>query len=184
MIRDLRFDELEQADRRRRLTRLVIVCLTASTLVTFGVSRELKIKEDFGAIPEARVGDLSSLRARQDGISGLLSEHHVWTGAFSARRELDDLMLSIHDEEKVMADVESKRKAEETRIREEAEAARVRGFVLLEGNQFDRALGQFQKALDLCDSLGEKAWDGAPWKHRESVMVDIDALTSRGTESK
>lgn len=184
MIRDLRFDELEQADRKRRLTRLVIVCLTASTLVTLGVSRELKIKEEFGAIPEARVGDLDSLRARQAGISNLLSEHHVWTGAFSARQEMDDLVRSIHDEEIVLAAAESKRKIEETRIREEAEAARVRGFVLLERKEFDMALAQFQKALDLCDSLGEKAWNGGPWEHRESVVVDIHALANRGTETK
>ncbi len=184
MIRDLRFDELEQADRKRRLTRLVIVCLTASTLVTFGVSRELKIKDEFQAIPEARVGDLQSLRTRKQGISGLLSEHHVWAGAFAARRELDDLVRSIHDEEKVLRGLEEKMKSEETRIREEAEAARVRGFVLLEHNKFDLALAQFQKALDLCDSLGEKAWDGGPWKHRDAVVVDIHALKSRRSEGK
>ena len=184
MIRDLRFDELEQADRKRRLIRLVLVCLTASTLLTFGISRELKIKDEFRSIPDARMGDLASLRARQAGISGMLTKHHVWTGAFAARREMDDLVHSIHAQEKVLRDLEANRKTEETRIREEAEAARVRGFVLLERNEFDLALAQFQKALDLCDSLGDKAWNGGTWKHRDAVVVDIHALKNRESEGK
>ena len=84
MIRDLRFDEIERADKRKRLIRLVVACLLVSTVGSFVVSRELKIRDEHEAIPVAMPGDLDSFNARHDALQGMLDKHHIWLGAFSA----------------------------------------------------------------------------------------------------
>lgn len=180
MIRDLSFDDIERADNRRRLTRLVVICLVASSLVSFAVARELKIRDEFQGIPQGRLGDLSSLQSRHDAIAGMLERHHVWAGAFDARRELDELVRSIHEGERAAGERARLEEAKLTRVREEAEAARNRGITFVERQQYDEALDQFRRALELCDSLGESGWQGAPWEHREQLVVDIYALENRG----
>lgn len=184
MIRDLRFDELERADRKRRLTRLVVICLIVSSAATFLVSRELKIKKEFTDLPQAQIGDLGSLQERHAAIEEMLGEHHVWVGAYKARAELDDLMVSIAGEERNIAKLEDEKKKTETRIREEAQAARSRALVLAERKEYDLALGQFRKSLELCDSLGRDGWNGGPWEFRDQVVVDIHALENLANESK
>lgn len=184
MIRDLSFDESERAAHKRRLTRIVVICLLASSLVSFAVAREMKIRSEFKSIPDARVGDLASLQSRHDAIAGLLDEHNVWAGAYEARQELDELVRSIHDEERAASAIAYEQEAQARRICEETEAARKRGLALAERRQYDLALVQFRRALELCDSLSEDAWGGAPWEHREQVVVDIYALENRGEGNK
>ena len=163
MIRDLSFEELERSVQRKRLTRLVVVCFVVSSAVTFGVARELKIKKDLQALPTATLGDLDSLRARHDGISSMLDQHHFWTGAFQARTELDDLVESIAKEERTLAQLEDQRTAEVARIREEAEVARPRGLVLAERKEYGAALQQLRRARELGDSISDEAWAGGEW---------------------
>lgn len=184
MIRDLQFDELQRASQRRRLVRLTAASLVISTVVTVGVFRELKIRKEYAALPEARIGDLEALKARHAGISAMLDEHHVWVGAYKARAEVDDLVVSIHEQETAVASLEAKRKEEETRIREEAEAARNRGLVLAQRQDFGAALEQFRRALELCDSLGEDGWNGEPWEHRDAVVRDVFALENLEREGR
>lgn len=184
MIRDLRFDELERADRKRRLTRLVIICLVVSTSVTFVASRELKIRDEFEALPKAQMADLASLKTRHDAIAVMLDDYHLWSGAWAARAEMDDLVRSIADEERSVAMLEAKQLEADTRIKEEAEAARSRAIVFAERKQYDLALEQFRKALELCDSLAADAWDGGPWEQRSQVVIDIQALESLEDTSK
>ena len=62
--------------------------------------------------------------------------------------------------------------------REEAEAARGK-FLHAERHQFDLALDQFRRALELSDAVGEQAWSGGIWEHREQLLVDISALETR-----
>ncbi|QDV07785.1 hypothetical protein Poly30_33180 [Planctomycetes bacterium Poly30] len=176
MIRDLRFDEIERADKRRRLVRLVVGCLLVSTAGSYLVSREIKIREEHRALPEAQLGDLSSLRMRHAAIESMLAKHHVWTGAFSAREELDDLVVSIHQQETTLARLEAKKAEEEKRLLEEAESARVRAYVFVERRQYDLALNSLQRALEMADSLGDGAFPGGSWEHRDRILIDIHEL--------
>lgn len=179
MIRDLSFDETERADRRRRLARLTALCVLVSTAAAFLVSREIQIREEYAALPIATVGDVDSLRARKDAIDGMLDRHHVWTGALAARSESGDLTERIFQEERALATLEEERSEEERRVREEIEAARVRGLALAERKRFAESLSQLRRALELSDSLGTSGWDGGPWPHRAQVLSDIDALAKR-----
>ena len=167
MLTDLSFNDDERAGAKRRLVRLVVTCLVASSLASFAVARELKIRDEFQGIPQALSGDRDSLLKRRDAIVKILERHHVWAGAFGARRELDQLVLSIHRQERVEGDQARRRAAEMDRAREEAEAARVRGLMHAERHQFDLALDQFRRALELSDAVGEQAWSGGTWEHRE-----------------
>ena len=176
MIRDLTFDELQRAAHKRRLLRLVIGCTALSTVLTVGVIREVKIYDEVSSVPPARAGDLDSLRARHDAINGLLRQHHFWTGAFQARGELADLTVAIHEQERTHQEREQERQREVKRVREEAEAARSRGLVCAERGDYPLALLQFRRALELADSLGDEAYEGGEWEHREQVLKDIEAL--------
>ena len=180
MIRDLSFDDEERASAKRGLVRLVAACLIASSLASFAVARELKIRDEFQGIPSARSGDRDSMQGRHDAIVEMLERHHVWAGAFSARRELDDLVRSIHRQERVAVEQARERAAERTRVREEAEAARSNGIRFAERHQFDLALDQFRRALEISDAAGDVAWPGGVWEHREQLLVDILALETRG----
>jgi len=179
MIRDLSFDEIERADRRRRLVRLTALCVFVSTAAAFVTSREMDIRAEYAALPAAVVGDVDSLRARKDAIDSMLDRHHVWTGALAARSESGDLTERIFQEEQAVAAAEKQRTEEEQRIREEIEAARVRGLALAERKRYAESLSQFRRAIELSDSLGRAAWDGGAWPHREQVIADIDALAER-----
>lgn len=176
MIRDLRFDEIERADRRKRLTRLVVACLLVSTAGSYLASRELKIREEHKALPQAVTGDLASFNARHDALEGMLAKHHVWLGAFSARDELDALVVEIHSQETATAKSLAKKTQSETRIREEAEAARIRGYVFVERREYDLALAQLRRSLELIDSLGQDALEGGKWEHRSKVEIDVAEL--------
>lgn len=179
MIRDLRFDEIEQADRRKRLVRIVVVCLLVSTLATFVYARERALGEELAAVPVANPGDVDSMRARRDGLETLLDKHHVWLAAFDARKELGELVRKIHEEEKTIAKVEAAEAIEAKRIREEAQAARSRGNILVQRKQYSAALIQYRSAAELADSLGENGWQGGTWKHREQIAVDILELEAQ-----
>ncbi len=184
MIRDLRFDEIERADRRKRLTRLIVGCLLLSSGLTFVVAREVAVKRQYAAIPEAEIGNLGSLRSRHEGIERLLAKHHFWTGAMHARDELDGLVRSIHEQERTLAKLEKERDVEETRIREEAEAARMRGNVFVAKNDHEMAIAQYRRALELADSLGEAGWPGGEWEHRTQVLVEIASLQQYRGETR
>lgn len=180
MIRDLSFDDDERTNAKRRLQRLVVICLVGSSLVSFAVARELKIRDEFQGIPQVQSGDRGSLQERHDAIVEMLERHHVWAGAFSARRELDVLVRSIHQQERFEGEQARQRVADVTRVREEAEAARGRGLRFAERHQFDLALDEFRRALALSDGLEGEAWPGGTWEHREQLAVDILALENRG----
>lgn len=176
MIRDLRFDEIERADKRRRLVRLVVGCLLVSTAGSYLVSREIKIREEQSALPEAQLGDLSSLKMRHSAIESMLAKHHIWTGAFAARDELDDLVVSIHTQETALAKQEAKKAESERLIREEAESARVRAYHFVERRQYAPALESLERALEIADSLGDAAFPGGAWEHRDKVLIDIHEI--------
>lgn len=176
MIRDLRFDEIERADTRRRLVRLVVGCLLVSTAASYLVSREIKIREEHRALPEAQLGNLASLQTRHSALESMLAKHHVWTGAFAASNELDDLVVSIHSQETAMAKRVAQKSETETRIREEAESARLCANASVERHEYGLALDHLQRAIELADSLGDSSFPGGAWEHRARVMTDIQEL--------
>lgn len=167
MIRDLRYEEIERAERRKRLVRLTASLLLASTVASFAVSRERAIRSEWHSLPVAQPGDVGSLRARRDAIEQLIERRTFWSGVFRATSERDELVVAIHNEERLLARAEEQAGLQERRQREEAEASRMRGLQLLERGEYTRAAEQFERAL---------AAAAPSWEHTAQVRVDLDAL--------
>lgn len=180
MIREQSFDHDNRASAGRALRRLAFTCFVASSLVGFAVARELRIRDELRCIPRALSDDRDSLRQRHDAIVELLGRHHVWAGAFGVRRELDELVRSLHGQERAADQLARERAAEASRDREEAEAARNRGLVFAERHRFDLALDEFRRAIEIADAAGAEAWSDGSWEHRAELLVDIAALEARG----
>jgi hypothetical protein len=167
MIRDLRYEELESANQRKRLFRLALTLVLVSTTVTFVMSRERAIRSEWASLPTAKSGDVDSLRTRRDSIERLLEKRSFWAGVFKATEERDSLVVAIHHEERLLARAEGLADQERRRQLEEAEASRIRGLQHVERGDYDRAIEQFERAL----SVAEPSWE-----HVAQIRVDLAAL--------
>lgn len=173
MIRDLRYEEIERAEKQKRLVRLGISLALASTVATFVVARERAIHEEWQRLPVAKEGDLDSLRIRRDAVERLLAERSFWTGVFKATEERDGLVVAIHNEERLVARAEEQAELQRRRQLEEAAAARTRGLQHVERGDNLRAIEQFQRALSLAPQ---------GWEHTAQLEVDLGALQKWAAE--
>jgi tetratricopeptide (TPR) repeat protein len=167
MIRDLRYEEIERAEKRKRVVRLALSLVLVSTVTTFVVSRESEIRAEWDRLPAAQDGDLASLRIRRDAIERMLEHRTFWTGFFRATEERDELLVAITNEERLLSRAEEQAEAQRRRQMEEAEASRSRAIQHVERGDYDRAIEQFERALSVAD---------AKWEHAAQVRVDLDAL--------
>ena len=174
MIRDLRYEEIERAQRRGRLIKVGVLLVLTSAAATFVVSREREIHEEWSRIPEARDGDLDSLKARHAAIETMLAKRSFWTGVFKASEERDELVVAISNEERMLADAARRAEGSHRRMMEEVEALRARSLILIERREYARAIEQLERAMELA---------GEGWEHREQVQVDIEALRGRVAEA-
>ena len=176
MIRDANFEDLRRAANRRRMVHLVLGCTVLSTILTLGVTREVKIHQKVGAVAEAQVGDLAAMEARQAALEGIARTHHFWTGAFGVRSELTHRTLAIAE----LRRASEARAAESDRAlqqsREEAELERMRGLASVERGRYREAIRHFRAALRISDAVGPVGFSGGPWPHREQTRLDIKAL--------
>lgn len=176
MIRDANFEDLRRAANRRRLVHLVLACTALSTLLTVGVTREVSIYRQVGAVKPAPVGDLEAMERRQAELEMLAASYHFWTGALSVSGELSDLTLAIAELRRASDARAAETERELQRNREEAELERIRGLVAVERGRYVEALGHFKAALRISDSVGSGAYSGGLWEHRDQVLSDITAL--------
>ena len=167
MIRDLRYQEKERKVRNSR--RLKIAVLAVSIVAAAGAvwQREARISDAYRDVPQAREGDLPSLKARLAGIDRLIEDEHVWIGMLTAMKEKSRLEHEVElledQSQKRQRDLELARSQQEA----EAEDARIRGLSFAERGQFDAALADFRHALELATPN---------WEHRARVQADVDAI--------
>jgi|GEM_PF-3796273 len=176
MIRDANFEDLRRAANRRRLVHIVIGSTVLSTLLTVGVTREVKIYREVGAVHPADVRDLSALEQRNVKLERIARTHHFWTGAIGLRGEISDLTVAIAELRRASDAREAESQREEERLREEAELERMRGLAAVERGRYSEALSHFKAARQISDSVGPTGFAGGPWSHREQVILDIQAL--------
>jgi len=167
MIRDLRFEEIEHSERRKRLVRLSLSLVLVSTVATFVVHRERQIRAEWQRLPVVQKDDVDSLKLRRDGIERVLERRSFWTGVFQATKERDELVVAIHNEERLAARAGEAAEQAKRRQMEEAEASRTRGLQHVERHDFERAIEQFERALSVA---------GPSWEHSEQLRVDLAAL--------
>ncbi len=176
MIRDANFEDLRRAANRRHLVHLVLGSMVLSTLLTVGVTREVKIHRKVGALMPADAGDLSALEQRHVDLERISRTHHFWSGAFGVRGELSDLTVAIAELRRAAEARAAESNREEARLCDEAELQRIRGLAAVERGRYSEALDHFKAALEVSDSVGPAGFAGGPWSHREQVLLDIVAL--------
>jgi tetratricopeptide (TPR) repeat protein len=176
MIRDANFEDLRRAANRRRMVHLVLGCTVLSTLLTLGVTREVKIHRRLGAVAPAKAGDLQAMGARKEALESIARTNHFWTGAFGVQGELTQLTLAIAE----LRSASEARAAESDRAlqrsREEAELERMRGLASVERGRYGEAISHFRSALRIADAVGPVGFAGGPWPHRDQTRLDIEAL--------
>lgn len=104
---------------------------------------------------------------RAEALSAIAEEHRVWLGAIAARSELDDLHARIARHSRQVARAQERERAETLRRTELADAARMRGFIHAEREQFEEGLVEFEAAL-------REAPEG--WAHEQQIRQEVAAI--------
>ena len=167
MIRDLRYQEAERDANRSRRTRFMVILIAISALVTTVVGREIDLHRKFEAIPAVDESNPKSMRIRRDSIDAFIDDHKVWAGLLGATRERAELMALIAEQERVDKQAQAEQREKVSRDRELAEAARQRGLMYSERQEYEKALEDFERALELGDPN---------WSYREEIERDCAAL--------
>ena len=167
MIRDLRYQELEQQLRwrRRRFVALMLLLFSAGGAGLY--VREAGLHRQYAALPAAVEGDLASHASRLARVEELTSSAHVWAGMFRADAEMSELRQSIDR----LSALEAQRVRDEREAQVQrqiaADAARDEGLAAVGRGDLDAALTSFNQALELGDS---------DWEHRPRLVADVQAI--------
>ncbi|MEW6071908.1 MAG: hypothetical protein AB1726_04830 [Planctomycetota bacterium] len=166
-IRDLRYQEVDQGRTKKRRRRAVALVLLASTLLTLGVLREVRVRQAFAALPAVDGNDLDGMRIRLAALEEFLRRHPVWHGSLGVLAERSTLRVGIESRSQELAyQAEMEREAAARRL-EAIRLARQRGRQLASAGDYAAALRELEGALRLADPA---------WSEREQVERDVEAL--------
>jgi tetratricopeptide (TPR) repeat protein len=167
MIRDLRYQEMENLARRKRRNRLVLLLMVVTTTLTAMVLRERNINEQYAALPPFTVQDGSSLSARLDGLDHLIAGNRLWLGMFDVVGERSELQKQ---RDRISArQAEAGRKELELQYQRtaQAEALRLSAIAKVAAGELEAALAEFELALES---------SSPDWPRRERVEANIEAI--------
>lgn len=168
LIRDLRF-KVKKVGRRRSSGSLGFFLGTVATagLITFAAMREIRLRGEFLALPQAAPGSMPTLQRRLAELERFIERHPVWHGAFQAVAERSELRVQLElYEEKQRAERESAVRAARERI-EAADLSRARAMQKVDEDDIPAAIEAFRQALD---------YGGENWEHRAEVLRHIADL--------
>jgi len=167
MIRDLRYQEMEnlaRSKRRMRLAAAVFVVLAALASLAF---RERNIAREYAGLPPATEGNPDALEARLEGIDGMIAGHRFWLGMFGASKERSELQR--RRDHLAARSAESLRLAEEREYQKQAQAESLRLSAIekVTAGELGAALADFEQALSAAPES---------WPRRERVAANIEAI--------
>ena len=166
MIRDLRFDEVAERKTKKRRVRVAVVVALLSLGISLAGLREVKVRREYAKLPGTDA-DLSSMRVRLAALEGFVDEYPVWHGALGVLQDRSRLRVEI---DRLNTEILTLREMDASKVRRrqsQADGARVKARSLAEAGDFQGALDQFRRALDLA----------APeWEHRARTERDIAAI--------
>lgn len=167
LIRDLRFKKLKQNRSSGGGWKVLLLLLVLAGGIGVLALRELRLADEFRALPAANEGSHTSLQRRLADLERFVERHPVWHGALQVLSERSELRVRLA----VLAD---QQRSEEQRIEDErrarldtAELHRTRGLQLAQGGDLSGALRAFEEAL---------LSGGDDWEPRERVERDIQDL--------
>lgn len=167
MIRDLRYEEAEKQVLVGRRNRWLVSLTLCATLATAVIYREITVRREFQALPEAVLSDRGLVTARLGAINEFIEEKRLWGGILGAKEEA----ARLEDRLDEMDHIESQRikaaAAEQQRALELLENTRAEGLRLAERLEFQKALSAFERCLEL---------KVPGWEHESRVRADVEAL--------
>jgi hypothetical protein len=137
--------------------------------------REMRLREQFHAIPSALASDPPALHARLAALEGMIADHVLWVGRLEVDRECKSVQAAL---DRLVANEIAAAREQELQVArnlELAEGARLRGLMHVELGDYPTALEDFRESLRLA---------GAGWEHRERVEKDVLALEAWGKDQK
>jgi len=145
-------------------------------LLLGGLRRELDLRAEWAAIPEAKAGDLESVRVRVTRLRELIEESGAWVGLPAAATE----QLRLEGELRRLSRLEEQRltglRGEARRRAADAHEARDKALLALEAGSHQEARRWFAYAIE----RGGAEWEGAAQAERDLALLD-GAVMSRGS---
>jgi tetratricopeptide (TPR) repeat protein len=164
LIRNLRFKSASRAHRKGVGLRFVLGAAALVLIASWEVRREIRLFEEFRALPQAVDGRLPSVRRRLSDLERFMALHPVWHGALRVLSERSELRVQVGVlEEEQSAEREEQERARSERL-EAADLCRARGMQQVEEGDLTRALESFRQALE---------FGGTEWPQRERVLRDV-----------
>lgn len=175
LIRNLRLKQTKGTRSHRKFFRSVFLILIVSVGSTFLVLREMRLREEFRAIPAAETGNLESLRRRLSSIEAFLDANPIWHGSLFAIAERSGLRIEIDRLEQEKNLQERALQEHERELTESANLVRARARGRVESGDFAGAVEDLKLSLQL----------GPPnWEYRERVEKDIEAISQYLEENR
>lgn len=169
MIRDLRYQEVDEAKGSRRRKRTVFLVLSLSLALTLAVLRELRVRKAFESLPVADAADPDSQAARLTALELFVQRYPLWHGSLGAVAERTSLRVDLERNAQQRQAALERRRSEEVQRLELADMARERALLHVDSGEFEAALKEFQESLEV-------APDG--WTQRKRVERDVAAISA------
>jgi len=168
MIRDLRYQEVDEGREGKRRRRTVFLTLLFSLALSLAVLREIQIQREFDALPAVTGKDEAALHTRLASLEGFVQRYPVWHGSLGVLSERGELRVELERIEQERADAAEHKKEADRQSTELAEQARERGLLRIDSGDYASALKEFQSSLHLAP---------ADWPRRERVERDVAAIS-------
>ena len=167
MIRDLRFQEVEDRAGRQRRWKTSFAVLGVSLLGSLLVLREVEVLRTYLELAPAEEQELGSMRARLAAVEAFHTDYPIWHRSLGILSELAELRTEIDELEARALAADERHRAELQQRAEEALLAYGEGRERADGGDLQGALRAFERALN-------KAPGG--WPQRERVLRDVEAI--------
>jgi tetratricopeptide (TPR) repeat protein len=175
VLRNLRFKRRVGVKRRGGGFRFVLVTAALALGIAYGVMRELRLRAELAALPDASASNLVALKRRLGELDAFTERNPVWHGALGVLSERAELRVQVSVlEEKARVEREARARAERERL-DNAELRRRRGLDLAQSGDFRGALDVLREAL---------VHGGNDWERREEVLRDVEALEEHFREQQ
>ena len=169
LIRDLRFKVKKVGKRSTGALRSFFGAVLFAGLVSLEAMREVRLRGEFLALPQAAPGSVPALQRRLAELERFVKAHPVWHGAFQAVAERAELRIQLElYEDQRRQEVEAQERLAHERL-EAADLSRARGLQEVDEGDIPAALEAFRQAL---------GYGGENWAHYAEVrryVADLEA---------
>ena len=167
LIRDLRFQEssLEKIPRIR--WRSVLAALLVSLGASLVFLREFRLLEQYREITPLLEDKPGSVAERLAELERFIEANPAWHRSFHVLKERSTLRIELDRVEERSLVLQQRREQQQRERLLSADAAMHRGSSFADATDWNKALTEFGRALEL---------GGESWVHRDQVQRDVDAI--------